>query len=131
MEREGERPRIQGKSLNATSRRERSGERVLSGRRFLGIFLTAVLVAGLLPLVPVESVPGVSVVEEAQALEGTTNYGDFFTIGHRDGQPGSITGNRLVAGRTDYSWAYEYRSSRWASSSAFVSKKQVSLTSDI
>lgn len=25
MEREGERPRIQGKSLNATSRRERSG----------------------------------------------------------------------------------------------------------
>ena len=79
----------------------------------------------MLPLVPASPV-----VEEAEALEGTTNYGDFFTIGHRDGQPGSISGNRLISARTDYSWAYGYRAKRWASSSTFVSKRTVSLASD-
>ena len=76
MEREGERPRIQGKSLNATSRRERSGEGVLFAGKLLSALLAVVLAAGLLPIVPASPV-----VEEAEALAGTTNYGDFFTIG--------------------------------------------------
>ena len=78
MEREGERPRIQGKSLNATSRRERSGGGVLFAGKLLSALMTVVLAAGLLPIVPASPA-----VEEAEALEGTTNYGDFFVIGHR------------------------------------------------
>ena len=56
MEREGERPRIQGKSLNATSRRERSGERVLFAGKLLSALLAVVLAAGLLPIVPASPV---------------------------------------------------------------------------
>ena len=82
------------------------------------------LALGMLPLVPASPV-----VEEAEALEGTTNYGDFFVIAHRDGRPGSITGNVLVGAATDYSWQYGYRE-RWASSSMFLSKRPVSLLHD-
>ena len=125
MEREGERPRIQGKSLNATSRRERSGERVLFAGKLLSALLAVVLAAGLLPIVPASPV-----VEEAEALAGTTNYGDFFTIGHRGGRPGSISGNTLRGASTQNYWDYEYRDNRWMSSSVFISKRPVSLLHD-
>ena len=74
MEREGERPRIQGKSLSAISRRERSGEGVLFAGKLLSALLAVVLAAGLLPIVPASPV-----VEEAEAFEGTTHYQGYFT----------------------------------------------------
>ena len=125
MEREGERPRIQGKSLNAASRRERSGGGVLFAGKLLSALLSVVLVASLLPIVPASPV-----VEEAEALEGTTNYADFFTIGHRGGRPGSISGNTLRGASTQNYWDYEYRDNRWMSSSVFISKRPVSLLHD-
>ena len=104
--------------------RKRAGGGVLLSKVLRGAF-AVLLAVGMLPLVP-----GAPAVKEAEALEGTTNYGDFFVIGHRDGSPGSISGNVLLGSATDYSWQYEYRANRWASSSVFMSKRPVSLLHD-
>ena len=60
--------------------------------RLLRASLAAILTAGLLPLLPVAPV-----VEEAEALSGTSNYANMFTIANRRGAPGSISGNTLRA----------------------------------
>lgn len=104
-------------------RTQRGG--VLFAGKLLSALMTVVLAAGLLPIVPASPA-----VEEAEALEGTTNYADFFTIGHRDGRPGSISGNVLLGSDTRYTSGYGFRANRWASSSAFISKKPISLGHD-
>ena len=91
--------------------------------RILRASLAVILAAGLLPLLPVAPI-----VEEAEGLEGTTNYDDFFNVKNRSGSPASISGNRLRAASTvrtsDYGW---YNGDRWMSGGAFVSKAPVSL----
>ena len=111
-----------GRWVDIRERRSR-GEGLLT--RVAKAALAVILAAGLLPLVP-----DASVVEEAEALEGTTNYGDFFTMGHRGGKPGVISGNTLRGASTQNRSDYEYRDNRWMSSSVFISKPPVSLLHD-
>ena len=127
MEREGERPRIQGKSLSAISRRERSGEGVLFAGKLLSALLAVVLAAGLLPIVPASPV-----VEEAEAFEGTTNYQGYFTPAQIAGKYGYVSGNVLYASSTSNSNYYKNSdgAGKWLSSSAFVSTRAVSFTHD-
>lgn len=85
--------------------------------------LAVILAAGLLPLVP-----GAPVVEEAEALSGSTDYSSIFTIANRNGTPGYISGSTLVAASSmkpsDYAVVGE---GQCRSSAFFISKKSMPL----
>ncbi len=91
--------------------------------RLLRASLAVILAAGLLPLLPVAPV-----VEEAEALSGTSNYANMFTIANRRGTPGSISGNTLrAAGLITAADSIKLSESSYGSSAFFISKRAVPL----
>ena len=89
------------------------------------VALAVLLAAALVPVLPASSF-----VQEAEALEGTTKYEDFFSIINYTGKPANITDNTLRVGSTFSRDHYDLlpgSATYWDSSSGFVSKKPVSL----
>lgn len=97
------------------------------GNRIARLLVALLLVVMLVPAIPA------SQVEEAEALTGTTNYSALFTVAHRFGSPGYISGSSLCTSRTDSSSCYEHpngKTSTFSSSTVFCGKKPVSLKSN-
>lgn len=97
------------------------------GNRIARLLVALLLVVMLVPAIPA------SQVEEAEALTGTTNYSTLFTVAHRFGSPGYISGSSLCTSRTDSSSCYEHpngKTSTFSSSTVFCGKKPVSLKSN-
>ncbi len=91
--------------------------------RLLRASLAAILTAGLLPLLPVAPV-----VEEAEALAGTTNYEDAFKIINRRGTPGTISGNILRAASYVNATDSEVVGDSYSSSALLISKTTMPLS---
>ena len=92
----------------------------------LGNKTARLLVALSLAVTLVPAIPA-SQVGEAEALTGTTNYRDFFTVSDRRGSPGQIVGSRLRAACSDTPVHYAPGGGTVSSSAAFISKTKVSL----
>lgn len=94
--------------------------------------LARLMVVLLLLVMLVPTIPA-SQVEEAEALTGTTNYKDMFSLANRYGVPGYISGATLRAASSNDPSYFDHPggdSSSYASSAVFLSTKEVSLLSD-
>ena len=75
--------------------------------------------------------PATPAVQEAKALEGTTDYSVLFSIQHWFGSPGVLSGNTLRFASTLSSSHYTASDAyTWSSSSEFITKKPISLLHD-
>ena len=126
MEKRGERLQTSWeREQSACASKTSSGRKRISllGRLLRGA-MAVLLMAGLLPLVP-----GSPSAEEAEGLEGTTKYEDFFKPLNYAGEPASIDGNILRVGIADSYSPAPSLPLELQSCAIFVSKRPVSLLS--